>query len=75
MKKCLESIERHLSGGSYGVPSVIPKDLVEFHGVDAAGYLVQDLLVKFGQLLQYWPQIVETASSLRSRGESLAQPV
>jgi len=74
LKKCVEIIGRHLSGGSYGVPSVMPKDLVESYG-DAAGRLLQDIFIRFGSLLQYWPQIVETAASLHSRGEFLAQPV
>ena len=75
MTKCVEILRALLLEDFCGVPSALPKDLVELFGIDSAWRVFQELTIKFGELLQYWPQIVETAAELRCQEESLAQPI
>src|SRR5262249_33285999 len=75
MTKCVEMLRLLLFEDFYGTPSALPKDLVDLFGIDAAWRVFQELMVKFGEVLQYWPQMVETAAELRCQGESLAQPI
>jgi hypothetical protein len=52
----------------------VPLDLVDGRGFAEARVLAQHLVVKFGELLCWWPAMVETARQLRDRGERLATP-
>jgi hypothetical protein len=53
---------------------VAPADLVAGRSADEARALMQRLLVGFGELLEYWPDIHEAARTLRQRGHALAVP-
>jgi hypothetical protein len=48
-----------------------PKDLLDGRSNDEARRLTQRLILKFGELLYWWPQIVVTAKSLRADGVRL----
>jgi hypothetical protein len=54
---------------------VIPCDILEGRSRDEARHLLQHLVYKFGQLLYWWPEIVDGAGALRSKGQRLAVPV
>ena len=45
-----------------------PQDLLEGRSVDEARQLAKRLIVKFGHLLYWWPEIFAAAKSLRARG-------
>jgi hypothetical protein len=53
----------------------IPLDLLNERSPEEAQRLAQRLVYRFGQLLSWWPTIVEVAQDLRKRGQRLAQPV
>jgi hypothetical protein len=69
--KFMEVDRSILVNDSYGAP----RDLAVLYGGDLAWRLLQSLLLKFGQLVQYWPEIVKGATKLRGEGERLAQPI
>jgi hypothetical protein len=50
----------------------VPRDLGDAFGVGEARTLFQRLVKKFGQLLQAWPDMMEAARDLHSRGVRLA---
>jgi hypothetical protein len=53
-----------------------PRDLlVDGRDEDSARLLAQQLILRFGRLLQAWPEIQAAAVRLRLRGERLTQPV
>lgn len=52
--------------------SFLPEDLTRDRSTDGARELTQRLALKFGQLLCWWPAMVETARELRDRGNRLA---
>jgi hypothetical protein len=51
---------------------VVPSDLRKVVGDDEARKLFQRLVGRFGQLLRCWPDLVEAARELRTRGIRLA---
>jgi hypothetical protein len=51
---------------------IVPRDLLEQHGPAEARKLARRLVFKFGQLLDCWPRMVQTARSLRAQGRRLA---
>jgi hypothetical protein len=53
----------------------VPIDLQKPHSHDAVLTLTQRLVLKFGQLLQAWPQLVQAARALREKGIRVAQPI
>ena len=53
----------------------VPLDLLRAGGLDEAREMTQRLVFKFGQLLRWWPQIVETARKLKREEYSLARPI
>ena len=53
----------------------VPLDLLNGRSDDEARELAQRLVLKFGQLLRWWPDIAETARELRARGQRLAKRV
>jgi hypothetical protein len=67
-------IER-LTNAIAGEHFTVPRDLRDRYGIDAARALSQELLLKFGDLLSAWPDIVAAAIRLRSRREGLARDV
>jgi hypothetical protein len=52
----------------------IPRDLGD-GSAEEIQHSAQCLVLKFGQVLRYWPAIVDAARTLRGRGVRLAQPV
>ena len=53
----------------------IPLDLGVDRGLDHARSLTRTFVHEFGQLLEWWPDIAETARSLRTNGCPLARVV
>ncbi len=51
---------------------IVPHDLLEGRSPGEARQLSQRLVLKFGQLLYWWPEIVEATRALRVKGERLA---
>lgn len=53
----------------------IPLDLIYGRSIDEARGLAQRLVKKYGQLLYWWPDIVNSVKNLQNRDIKLAQPV
>ena len=53
----------------------LPLDLLAGRNVEEARALAQRLVRKFGQLLAWWPTIIDAARDLRMRGHRMAVPV
>jgi len=71
VKKYIDILRRSMTREDYWVPL----DLLDGRSVDEARELAQRLVLKFGQLLHWWPEMVEVARGLRSHGQRLANPV
>jgi hypothetical protein len=54
---------------------IVPRDLREGRGADAARRLSQELIGRFGELLEAWPAIVDAARRLRAQDRRLTTPV
>jgi hypothetical protein len=52
-----------------------PHDLMDGHSISETLDLTQRLVLRFGQLLYWWPEVVEAARNLRAQGLRLAQPI
>jgi hypothetical protein len=50
----------------------IPLDLMQQHNASEAQELSQHLVFRFGQLLYWWPNMVEVAKGLKADGQKLA---
>ena len=57
-----------LSKASTGVGYLVPRDLLQGRDADAACRLGQELVGKFGELLDAWPTLVDAAKRLRVNG-------
>jgi len=55
--------------------AVVPGDLRDEGGAGAACRLSQELVGRFGQVLESWPAIVEAARRLRAQGRRLTTPL
>ena len=53
----------------------VPLDLMEGRTVSEARELSQQLVARFGELLYWWPEMVEAARTLCAHGSRLAQPL
>jgi hypothetical protein len=53
----------------------IPLDILYGRSLDEARELSKRLVLKFGQLLYWWPEIVKQTQRLRIEGTRLAQPI
>ena len=69
VKRYLGLLQKALTREDYWVPL----DLIDGRSVDEARELSQRLVRKFGELLYWWPHIVEAARGLRAQGKTLAQ--
>jgi hypothetical protein len=67
-------IER-LSAAPSAANYTAPRDLLPGESADAARRLAQELVGRFGELLEAWPKIVATARSLRGRGLRMSASV
>jgi len=54
---------------------LVPRDLRERRGADAARRLGQELIGRFGELLEAWPTILDAARRLRARDRRLTTPL
>ncbi|MDQ3686867.1 MAG: glycosyltransferase family 2 protein [Acidobacteriota bacterium] len=54
---------------------IVPGELLRGRSVDEARRLSQQLVRKYGQLLLWWPAIIETAKQLRAQGQPLVQSI
>lgn len=68
VKKYLDILCQSLTRDDY----FVPLDLLAGRSTSEARELAQRLVLKFGQLLYWWPDMVETAKKLRSQGQRLA---
>lgn len=64
MRRLLAILRTRLTGNELAAPI----DLVRCAGATQAVPMLQKLLMRFGQLLESWPAIVDAARDLRSRG-------
>jgi hypothetical protein len=53
----------------------VPDDLAKLRGAEEARRLTRALVLEFGRLLCWWPQMVEAARDLRGQGQRLAGEV
>ncbi len=68
VKKYIDLLSQSLTREDY----LVPLDLVEGRTLGEARELAQRLVLKFGQLLSCWPDIVAVTKELRQRGQRLA---
>jgi len=66
--KQVEALREAMTNPDY----VVPLDLRLERDMDEARRLSQQFVWKFGQLLDAWPEMVETAKKLRAKGQHLA---
>ncbi len=71
VEELIDTLRKAMEGQDY----VVPQDLLEDRGLDEARKLSQRLVLNFGQLLCWWPEIVEAARDLRAQGQRLAAPI
>lgn len=69
VKKYIETLRNSLP------KMVIPYDLSNGRDEFEILRLMQRLVLKFGQLLQWWPEIVKATGELRIQGQRLSKPV
>lgn len=53
----------------------VPQDLLAGRGQEEARRLSRRLVFRYGQLLRWWPEMVDAAKSLRAQGRRLAAPL
>jgi FkbH-like protein len=68
VKKYLDILCQSLTRDDY----FVPLDLLAGRSTREARELAQRLVLKFGQLLYWWPDMVEVAKKLRSQGQRVA---
>lgn len=71
VKECMSVLRGKLLKNN----QVIPIDIMRGRTADEARILTQKLTFKFGQLLYWWPEIVEIAGRLRAKNQRLAAAV
>jgi hypothetical protein len=54
---------------------LVPRDLLPWRGAEDARQLSQELVTKFGELLEAWPTIVASARRLHTNGLRVTEPV
>jgi hypothetical protein len=64
-----------LSTATIATDYVVPIDLRHGRDVEEARRLSQELVAKFGELLEAWPTIVAAAGRLRANGCRLTDPI
>jgi hypothetical protein len=69
VRRMIESMSKTSTTEDY----LVPRDLRQGRDVSAACRLAQELVGKFGELLEAWPALVAAATSLRARGRPLAE--
>ena len=64
-----------LSAAASAANYTAPRDLWSGDGADAARRIAQELVKRFGELLEAWPAIVAAARALRARGVRMTASV
>jgi hypothetical protein len=54
---------------------IVPRDVGIAGDVDSARHLAQELVGRFGELVDAWPTLVEATTRLRAKGCRLSEPV
>ena len=71
VKRMVERISRTATAEDY----MVPRDLRDGRDAEEARRLSQELVAKFGELLEAWPTIVAAARRLRANGCRLTDPI
>jgi hypothetical protein len=71
----LETYSKALKSVLLRKESIIPFDLKEQTNTEAPLSFTQQLIYQFGELLDWWPEIVRSTKQLRSEGCRIATPV
>ena len=71
VRKAIDLVRRTATGKDY----IVPGDLGNAHSVDDARRITQEVVAKFGELLEAWPALVEATKRLRAAGHRLSDPV
>ena len=68
VRKYIDILDRAVTNDAYW----LPLDLVNRYGVDDGRGIARRLVKKFGELLYWWPDIVNATSDLRAQGQRVA---
>jgi hypothetical protein len=71
VRKAIDLLRRTATGKDY----IVPRDLGNVHSLGDVRRVTQELVAKFGELLEAWPILVEATKRLRSAGHRLSIPV
>jgi len=71
VKRMIELLSKGTSTEDY----IVSRDLRHGHDAEEARRLSQELVARFGELLEAWPTLVAAARRLRANGCRLADPV
>jgi hypothetical protein len=71
----IERIIRNVRASFSRAEVSVPLDLLRNRTLDEAREMTQRLVLKFGQLLRWWPEMTEAARKLKREGYSVAHPV
>jgi hypothetical protein len=71
VKRMIELLSKGTSTEDY----IVPRDLRHGHDAEEARRLSQELVARFGELLEAWPTIVAAARRLRANGCRLTDPI
>jgi hypothetical protein len=71
IKRCINNLRQSISR----LEAAIPLNLLNGRSMDEAREMAQRLVLKFGQLLRWWPDMIEAARKLKREEYSLARPV
>jgi hypothetical protein len=70
-RKTIDLLRRSAARKDY----MVPRDVGNARDVDGARRLTQELVAKFGTLLEAWPTLVESTKRLRAKGCRVSEPV
>jgi hypothetical protein len=71
VKKTIETLRGTAANGDY----IVPRDLSEGRDRHSALELARELVMKYGELLDAWPVLVESARRLKARDCRVSEPV
>ena len=71
VKRMIALMSKAITAADY----IVPRDLLHGHETEEARRLSQELVTRFGELLEAWPTIVAAATRLRANGLRLTDPI
>jgi hypothetical protein len=71
VRKTIETLRATAASADY----IVPRDLCEGRDRPRALELARELIMKYGELLDAWPVLVESARRLRARDCRVSEPV